>query len=236
VKQSLTAFYFFMTMNTLLKHWNAQQKLLRAALTRPVDISAARNLFLQQHGLLHSKQVDKSTPWSYEDEILDGLTENQWRVIPNNGEHSIAWCIWHMARIEDITMNMLLAGEDQLFHRGGWHARMKTAAQDTGNAMSVDMIRELSETVDVKALRKYRIAVGRRTWDIIKEITPVLLKQKVDAGRLKNALAVGAVEHGAHWLVEYWGGLTLAGLLLMPPTRHLLVHLNEAAKLKRKVQ
>jgi hypothetical protein len=36
-------------------------------------------------------------------------------------------------------------------------------------------------------------------------------------------------------VAEYWGGLTLAGLLLMPPTRHNLIHLNECVKIKKKV-
>ena len=33
-------------------------------------------------------------------------------------------------------------------------------------------------------------------------------------------------------LVEYWGTRTLAGLILMPATRHPLVHLNEAMRIK----
>jgi hypothetical protein len=60
------------------------------------------------------------------------------------------------------------------------------------------------------------------------------LKQKVDPARLQLVLSGGTVAADAQWLIDYWGGLTYAGLLLMPPTRHLLVHLNEAAKLKQK--
>ena len=33
-------------------------------------------------------------------------------------------------------------------------------------------------------------------------------------------------------LVEYWSTRTIAGLLLMPATRHPLVHLNEAMRIK----
>ena len=35
-------------------------------------------------------------------------------------------------------------------------------------------------------------------------------------------------------VIDYWSGLTLAGLLLMPPTRHNFIHLNEALRLKQK--
>jgi len=49
---------------------------------------------------------------------------------------------------------------------------------------------------------------------------------------VNEARAVGAA---ADWLVACWGGLTLAGLLLMPPTRHNFVHLNEAVRIKARI-
>ncbi len=35
-------------------------------------------------------------------------------------------------------------------------------------------------------------------------------------------------------LIDYWGNRTFAGLLLMPPTRHNMVHLNEAYRIKNR--
>jgi hypothetical protein len=32
--------------------------------------------------------------------------------------------------------------------------------------------------------------------------------------------------------VDYWSRRTVAGLLLMPPTRHCFLHLNEALRIK----
>jgi hypothetical protein len=40
------------------------------------------------------------------------------------------------------------------------------------------------------------------------------------------------VAEGAGYLLDYWGKQKVAGLLLMPATRHLMVHLNEAVRLK----
>jgi hypothetical protein len=37
-------------------------------------------------------------------------------------------------------------------------------------------------------------------------------------------------------IVDYWGSRTIAGLLLMPPTRHNFTHLNEARMLKQKLR
>jgi hypothetical protein len=36
-------------------------------------------------------------------------------------------------------------------------------------------------------------------------------------------------------LSDYWSKKTIAGLLLMPPTRHNFVHLNEAARIRQKL-
>ena len=49
-------------------------------------------------------------------------------------------------------------------------------------------------------------------------------------------MAEGAVLEVASDLIDYWAKRTIAGLLLMPATRHNLVHLNEALRLKQKQQ
>src|SRR5512144_1320742 len=98
--------------------WNqGQQKLQRALAAN--DHPEAIELFLLQHAMVHSTRVSKLKLWSFEDEILNGLPEEQFRCIPT-GEHSIAWILFHLARIEDITMNILVAGTPQLFVREDW--------------------------------------------------------------------------------------------------------------------
>jgi hypothetical protein len=84
-------------------------------------------------------------------------------------------------------------------------------------------------------LRAYRIAVGRRTEKIVRQLTPDELKQKVDPVRLQQVKDEGAVVAAASVITDYWGGRTIAGLLLMPPTRHSFLHLNEALRIKQKV-
>ena len=96
------------------KMWNQQQKELRSALTRSDDHPTAIELFLSQHAMVHSAAVSQSGLWSFADEIWLGATEEIIRRIPRNCDHSVAWCMWHIARIEDVTMNMLVAGDPQI--------------------------------------------------------------------------------------------------------------------------
>ncbi|MFC1923335.1 hypothetical protein ACFLY4_08595 [Chloroflexota bacterium] len=129
-------------------------------------------------------------------------------------------------------MNMLVAGSPQILNQDQWFEQMKITARDTGNVMGEDGVADLSEKIDLEQLRAYRIAVGRRTRDIVNNLQPEELKQKVEPARLEQVMAEGAVVEAARDLIDYWSKRNIAGLLLMPATRHNLVHLNECLRLK----
>jgi len=171
--------------------------------------------------------------WSFEDEVLDDMTSEQIRRIHQNCEHMVAWCFWHIARIEDVTMNLLVAGSPQLLHQDNWLERMKVTLRDTGNAMSEESVANLSDMVDIEALRAYRMSVGRRTREIVMQLKPDELKQKVDPFHLQKVREEGVMVEAASGIIDYWSKRNIAGLLLMPASRHNLVHLNEALRLKR---
>ncbi len=223
-------------MESYLKLLNKQQTELRRVMMSFDRHDKAIRLFLCQHAMLHSAQMAQSEPWSFEDEVMDDMTEEQKRRVPRTCEHSVAWCIWHIARIEDVTMNLLVAGSSQVLHLRNWLRRMKIAIHDTGNAMDDEGMADLSATIDVEELRAYRMAVGRRTRDIVQKLEPEELKQKVDPNRVQQVMDEGAVVEAARGIVDYWSRRNIAGLLLMPATRHNIVHLNEALRLKERRQ
>jgi hypothetical protein len=221
-------------VDTHHQQWNARQQALQKALQRPAEHPELVEIFLAQHGMLHAAQVSAPQPveWSFDDELWAGLSEQRARQV--FGEHSIAWMMWHCARCEDITLNLLVAGTPQVLHNQGWQARMKIDVPDTGNSMTPAEIAVFSAAIDLLALRGYRSAVGCRTREIVTQVPLKDWKNKVDPARIQRVLAEQAVLENETWLTDYWGGRTWGGLLLMPPTRHLLVHLNEAMKAKKK--
>ncbi len=83
-------------------------------------------------------------------------------------------------------------------------------------------------------MREYRTAVGRRTQEIISQLTFADFKQKADPDRLQKIMTEGVLLPEAQGILDYWSRRTIAGLLLMPPTRHNLVHLNEVYSLKQR--
>jgi hypothetical protein len=213
-----------------------RQTELRQIMARPEQHDEAIQLFLSQHAMLHSAKMAQTEPWSFEDAILDDMTEEQIRRIPRNCEHSVAWIIWHIARCEDITMNLLVAGSSQVLNQDSWLEQIKTPIRHTGNEMEEVDIADFSAAVDIEALRAYRVAVGRRTQEIVKQLESEDLKRKVDPARLQRVWDEGAVVEAASYITDYWGKRDVAGLLLMPATRHHIFHLNEALKLKRRRQ
>ena len=50
-------------------------------------------------------------------------------------------------------MNMLVAGGAQVMLGGSWHEQMGVTARDTGNAMTAQAVAQLSETINLEALR-----------------------------------------------------------------------------------
>lgn len=211
-----------------------QQTELRHKLLSADHYQESCQLFFKQHAMLHSVKMAQTEPWSLEDEVFDELSDEKARRIPRNSEHSIIWNIWHIARIEDVVMNMLVAGRPQILNQDNWLKQMKIKVRDTGNAMDAEDVVDLSNKIDIEALRAYRVAVGHRTRDIVKQIKPQELKDKVEPARLERVREEGAVDEEANWLITYWSKRNIAGLLLMPATRHNLVHLNESLRLKEK--
>ena len=221
-------------MDSPQKNWNKRQTQFREILLSFNQHDQAIRLFLHQHAALHTAQMASTGTWSFEDEVLNDMQEEQIRRIPQNCEHSVAWAIWHIARIEDTTMNMLVAGGPQILFSEEWFDKLEVEARDTGNAMSDEGVAALSSSINIEMLKSYRMAVGRRTREVVKQLSPSDLSHKVEPARLQQILDDGAVVAEDQGLIDYWSKRNIAGLLLMPATRHNFVHLNEAQKLKKR--
>lgn len=217
-----------MSLESLRKELNPRHKALREALTTGDDAPEAIRLFLELHAILHSRRVAPDSLWSYEDLLLEDLPEDRFRRIPEGEEHSLVWIIWHLSRIEDVTMNLLVAGRDQVFETGGWQEKMKSPVRHTLNGAGLAVTRQLSATVDLAALRAYRYAVGRATREVVQGLTQPDFKRKPAPENLECIMTEGAVIEVGRSVVDYWSKRDVTGLLLMPPTRHTMIHWNEA--------
>ena len=218
------------------QYWSDQQQHFRRLLLYSDRHVEAIHAFLHQHAMLHTASLALGSRWSFQDEISSDLTDEQLRQIPHGRLHSIAWLLWHIARTEDVTINVLLANTDQLLYADHWFEHLALPTRDIGTEMSAADITALSAQIDLSALRAYRFAVGQRTREIVQQVTAEELRQGVEVERIARVKAEGAVVPAAYGVVEYWGRHTKGNLLLIPATRHSFTHLNEAGRVRQKLR
>ncbi len=217
------------------QQWSQQQPELRRLLHVKGQWDNDLPLFLHQHAILHSATMEPKGEWSYEDVVLAGLTEDQMRLKPGEGMNSIVWLIWHMARTEDATMNLLVAGRPQVLDDANWLEQLKLTRRDIGTSMGDEEVAEISAHLHIAVVRAYRVAVGRRTREIVRGLQATELAERVDANRIQKLLAAGALAEGAYALAQFWGGKKKADILARPVTRHSFAHLNETGLVRKKL-
>jgi len=225
-----------MDLRNFRKEWNADQKRLRGLFKEGSDLQAAKELFFKQHQVLHSAIVYGQDVWSYAEEIFSDVPMEGFRQVPGGEEHSLLWILWHISRIEDITMRVLVEGVDQEYLSGGWVVKLASKIHHTGNVAPPGDMLYLTQTLNHGLLLGYRNAVGKNTRKMVNTLEWDKLNEKVQPDRLKRLIMENAVLPEAEGLIKYWGRRVNYELLLMPPTRHLLVHLNEARSIKEKLK
>jgi hypothetical protein len=149
-----------------------------------------------------------------------GLTEEQMRVRPREDLNSLAWLMWHITRAEDIMLNPVLSGRDQVLD-ATWLNRLGIARKDFGIGMTKAEVSDLTGKIDVGALREYRDAVGRRTREIVGGFAAKDWEGEVTEDRMKAAAAQGAFPEP---VVKAFTGrprrAVLSGLAIMHPMQH----------------
>ena len=193
----------------------------------------AIQLFLLEHARAHSRAMASANgsangDVSFEDVIFGGLTDEQLRRRPQPGINSLAWLLWHMARSEDMAVNILIAGQPQLIEEGGWMEKLGLSRVDIGTGMSDDEVSAFTATVDIDAIRSYRAAVGRRTREVVSALRPEQLEEAIDGQYLERAFAEGAIGPGGEWLRGFIRGKTTEFILCHVGTRHNFIHIGEA--------
>ena len=180
----------------------------------------AISFLLLRYGDLHRGLVD---------DLLSRLSEAQVRGRPHPGVNTVAWLLWHTARVEDVGVNRFLADRPQVLDEG-WLDRLGVPRRDVGTGMSDAEVDELSARVDLPALRGYWDAVTRQTLAVVETLRGTDLESPVPAERVRRAvLADGAVAAGAEWLTDFWAsGRSRAWFLAQVPLLHVYGHYFEA--------
>ena len=156
-----------------------------------------------------------------------------------NGYHckTIGYSIWHIFRIEDIVAHTLINGDAQIFFFGNYQKRIHSPIITTGNELVKQQIADFSRQLDLDELYTYITEVKRSTEKILKELPYDKLKWKISNERKENlkSLHVVSTDEKAYWLIDYWCGKDIRGLIQMPFSRHWIMHVEACLKIKNKI-
>jgi hypothetical protein len=156
-----------------------------------------------------------------------------------DGYHSktIAYSIWHIFRIEDITAHTLIAGDDQIFFTGGYRERIGSPIITTGNELVKVQISDFSKQLDLNELYSYIFEVKNSTECILNKLPYNMLKNKItqEAKERLQALNVVSTDEKAFWLVDYWCGKGIRGIIQMPFSRHWIMHTEACLRISDKL-
>jgi hypothetical protein len=180
--------------------------------------------FLASHAFVHKKAVATADPFNM-DYLLHGLTDAQMQSRPH-GMNSMAWILWHVARVEDAFVSFVVVGQQQLFD-SAWQERLRIDRRDVST--SKDDVAALSDTVDIPALLLYRDAVGQRTREMVQKLWPDRWASPIEAEDVQRAIDAGVC---GPEVKQFLPGLPRDGALSWWGLNHTLMHLGQLAMLR----
>ncbi len=170
------------------------------------------------------------------------LTREEFNAIPfvnANGYHckTIAYSIWHIFRIEDIVAHTLVNGTEQVFFSGGYQQRINAPIITTGNELVKYQIADFSRQLNLEELYSYIAEVKESTEKILSGLSYDMLKMKISEERKEQLKSLNVVsnDENAIWLIDYWCGKDIRGLIQMPLSRHWIMHIEASLRIKNKI-
>ncbi|MCH5350497.1 MAG: phage head-tail adapter protein [Clostridiales bacterium] len=215
------------------KEWAELNKTLQSQLKKESTFKAGVKTVLMLRQKLFDALYGLKTELTRED-------FNSCPYINEEGYHSktIAYSIWHIFRIEDIVAHTLIDHSEQILLSEYYAERINAPIITTGNELDGKQIIAFSEALNLDELYQYITAVKNSTNKIINDLSFTDLKRKMsdaDKERLKQ-LNVVSTDEKAYWLIDYWCGKDIRGLIQMPFTRHWIMHIEACLRIKNRIR
>lgn len=215
------------------KAWSELNKTMQSQIKKKDTFNdGIRTLFLLRNELMDTLTSVRTT--------ADRADFNAMPFVNANGYHSktIAYSIWHIFRIEDIVAHTLINSDEQVFFKENYQKRIGSSIITTGNELVKNEIAKFSEQLNIDELYSYISEVKASTENIIRSLTFSDMKSSVPAARkeLLQSLNVVSSDESASWLIDYWCGKDIRGLIQMPFSRHWIMHIEASLRILNKLR
>ena len=113
------------------------------------------------------------------DAITDGLSDDALTYQPSPDANSIAWLLWHSARVQDAQL-CDIAGTEQVWMRDGWADRFNLDLPKDSHGYGHTPEQAAKVRAPVELLSGYYHAVHQMTLEFVASVTPEELARIVD--------------------------------------------------------
>ena len=214
------------------KDWSEKNKEIKKLLSKEVTFGEAIDKLIEFRG-----ELFQQITW-----IVEGYPEEAFYQLPfpgANGYHSktLVYSIWHIFRIEDIVAHEMIAEDEQILFRDDRLSKISSPIITTGNELEGEEIAEFSKKLNVQELYLYAKAVKESSDKILLQLQYKDLKRKFGEDtrqKLIESKCVSADEN-AFWLIDYWCGKDVKGLIQMPFSRHWIMHIEAMLRIKNRL-
>ena len=212
------------------KEWSQLNKEIKVLLNKKSSFKDGINKFIELRTLLFNE-------WerAMKDLSIEGYSTQPFKNRDGYDSKTIAYSIFHVFRIEDIVLNTLINNRQQIFIRDNYQKKMNAMINTTGNELIRESISSFSKTLIIEELWKYAKKVFEESnkWLLLIDYDDLkIVYSELDKERIKNTKTVAESEN---WLIDYWCGKDIKGLLGMPFSRHWIMHLEASLRIRNKM-
>ncbi|MCR5592028.1 MAG: DUF3795 domain-containing protein [Lachnospiraceae bacterium] len=214
------------------KDWSEKNKEIQKFISKEATFKEAVQKLIE-----FRKELFQQITW-----IVEGYPEKAFFQMPfagARGYHSktLAYSIWHIFRIEDIVAHEMIAEDEQILFGEKYLEKIASPIITTGNELEGNDIAEFSEKLNVQELYLYAKAVKESTDQLILRLQYKDLKRKFDEDTRKKLIDSKCVstDENAFWLIDYWCGKDVKGLIQMPFSRHWIMHIEAMQRIKNRL-
>ena len=214
------------------KDWSEKNKEIQKLLSKEATFGEAIRKLIEFRA-----ELFQQISW-----IVEGYPENAFYQLPFEGAkgyHSktLAYSIWHIFRIEDIVAHEMIAEDEQILFREKFLKKTGSPIITTGNELEGGDIAEFSKKLKVQELYLYAKAVKESSDKILLQLQYKDLKRKFSEDIKQKLVKSKCVseDENAFWLIDYWCGKDVKGLIQMPFSRHWIMHIEAMQRIKNRL-
>ena len=138
----------------------------------------------------------------------DGQTTEQLHFVPDGESHSVAWVLWHAARIEDLLVQGAWQGKQQLWDADGWAEQTGLPEKGFGTGQSTEDASAV-QIKDLDAFWQYQDAVNQATHDFLDSLSDEDLTREIKLGDRDETLGESITLHLCTHLNGHRGEINL---------------------------